>query len=253
MSRSISSLAAAGVLALVGSCLIASVASAQIFRHSDHDPSGFHHAEPNFDSCPNRLPHHFVPDVRLLDADSDSLVKIIEHLHRDAHSLSHGYEHSRGIESFVTRLERLQKHMHGILHQASHHGGISPGTVRHLQRDVGDSRELALRLDGELGHQAVDGALSRDFQTIAHMRELIAHQLFPILRRMEGELSGARRHSVPQHRRAIPVLPSILPEAAPLQPEHVQPVPAPVHPVRYNSIRRRVGRNVSAQLGGWSF
>lgn len=133
-------------------------------------------------------------NVHRLDSYADRLAEYAEHLHDDAHQLSQDYHHSAAIEAYVVRLERLQHHMHEILHDAARTGRQSTAMVRHLQSDVATSRTLLKRLYGELQHQGIDGARSRDYQLMAHMRRIIANSAYPLLNQMNNELSGYSVH-----------------------------------------------------------
>lgn len=130
------------------------------------------------------------PNLQRLDQYSDRLAKIAEHLHEDAHQLSQDYEHSASIEGYVDQLEHLQEHMHEILHQTAQTGNRAGSTVEHIKGDVIQSKTLMNRLYGELQHQGFDGARTNDFRAMAHMREIIVRDAFPLVRAMERELYG---------------------------------------------------------------
>ena len=112
------------------------------------------------------------PNLTQLDALSDRLAMIAQHLHQDAHQLSQDHQHSASIEAFVDRLDRLQTHMHELLHNAPAWGPQSMGVVHHAKGDVSQAKDLMRRLYGELQHQGNDGARESDFQAMAHMPNL---------------------------------------------------------------------------------
>jgi len=159
---------------------------AQGRHHDDHHDS--HHDDYHFDHDWERPVH--TPDLQKLDQFSDRLAKIAEHLHEDAHKLSQDYEHSASIGSYVEQLEHLQEHMHKILHQTAHTGNRARSAVEHIKGDVTKSKTLMNRLYGELQHQGFDGARTNDFRAMAHMREIIVRDAFPLVRAMESELYG---------------------------------------------------------------
>ncbi len=128
------------------------------------------------------------PDVNKLDRWADQLAEAAKHLHEDAHELGQDYEHSRGIEAYVARLDRLNEHMHEILHRAADRHHLSSSELRHVAKDVQEVRRLAIRLDGELEHQRYDGARTHDFHALDHMRQIIAREIFPLVRSMEYEM-----------------------------------------------------------------
>ena len=131
-----------------------------------------------------------VPNVAQLDAYSDQLAKVARHLHEDAHQLSQDYEHSAGIEHYVDSVDRLQQHMHEILHQTAASGYQSSTVIAHVKSDVRQVKSLLVRLYGELDHQGVDGARTQDFHLIAHMKQMIQAEAFPLIRKTEVELYG---------------------------------------------------------------
>ena len=137
------------------------------------------------------------PDLRQLDEFSDRLAKIAQHLHQDAHKLSQDYEHSRSIEGYVDQLDRLQEHMHHVLHDVARSGRRVAGAVEHIKDDVLKTKKLLNRLYGELRHQGFDGARTNDFYAMAHMREIIVRDAFPLVRLMESELYGFGSHAGP--------------------------------------------------------
>ncbi len=152
---------------------------------------GSHHGHNHYDHGHDHWDHPIhTPNLIRLDQLSDRLEKIAEHLHEDAHQLSQDYEHSVSIEGYVDRLDRLQKHMHEILHYQAESGFSSYNAIRHIKSDVAESKALMSRLYGELQHQGYDGARPSDFRAMAHMRQIIAHEAFPLLRSMESELYG---------------------------------------------------------------
>ncbi len=159
---------------------------AQGHQHDDHHDS--HHDDYRFDHDWERPVH--TPDLHKLDEYSDRLAKIAEHLHEDAHKLSQDYEHSASIEGYVEQLEHLQEHMHKILHQTAQTGQRARSAVEHVKGDVTKSKTLMNRLYGELQHQGFDGARTNDFRAMAHMREIIVRDAFPLVRAMESELHG---------------------------------------------------------------
>lgn len=140
---------------------------------------------------PDLYDDHYVahrPDVYKLDRWADKLAEAAKHLHEDAHELGQDYEHSAGIEAYVARLDRLNEHMHEILHYAAERHYLSNSSLRHVANDVQQVRQLAIRLDGELQHQRYDGARTRDFHALDHMRQIIAREIIPLVRSMEYEM-----------------------------------------------------------------
>jgi hypothetical protein len=164
-----------------------------------HDDDHGHHDDYDWDHDWERPVH--TPNLSRLDQYSDRLEKIAEHLHEDAHKLSQDYQHSASIENYVEQLEHLQKHMHGILHQVSKSGQRAASAVQHIKGDVNKSKNLMNRLYGELKHQGFDGARTNDFRAMAHMREIIVRDAFPLVRAMESELYGYQQQAPVQQYR----------------------------------------------------
>ncbi|MCA9137652.1 MAG: hypothetical protein KDB00_12865 [Planctomycetales bacterium] len=138
--------------------------------------------------------HH--ADVIKLDDWADKLAESAKHLHEDAHQLGQDYEHSEGIEASVAKLDRLNEHMHEILHHAADRQYLSASEIRHVSNDVAQVRRLAVVLDRELEHQRFDGARTQDFHALDHMRQILAGEVFPLVRNMEFELDF---RSTPHH------------------------------------------------------
>lgn len=178
----------------------------RIDRHTypvdHHDDDHGHHDDYEWDHDWERPVH--TPNLSRLDQYSDRLEKIAEHLHDDAHKLSQDYQHSASIENYVEQLENLQRHMHGILHQVSKTGHRAASAVEHIKGDVNKSKTLMNRLYGELKHQGFDGARTNDFRAMAHMREIIVRDAFPLVRAMESELYGYQQHA-PVYQQQAPV------------------------------------------------
>ncbi len=187
MTRPFALLAAFAVMITAVEC------SAQgIHRHPSHGHDYWHH-------------DFHTPDVVQLDAYADQLAKVARHLHEDAHQLSQDYEHSESIERYVDNVDRLQQHLHEILHGAVESGYQSSSLFVHAKNDVRQVRSLMGRLYRELEHQGYDGARTQDFHAIAHMRQVIVQEAYPLIRQMETELYGYAldRHSISTHRRPI--------------------------------------------------
>ena len=200
----------AAVLAIV---LIAATSNAQYPTYPVSDGQGFispcpsqralvdHHGSYR----PDLHSDHFVahrPDVDKLDQYADQLAAAAKHLHEDAHQLGQDYEHSQSIEAYVQRLDRLNEHMHEILHRAAERRHLSNYEIRHVAMDVLNVRGLATRLDAELEHQRIDGARTQDFVSLDHMRQILAGEVFQLVRRMEYELdyrSTAHHASTASH------------------------------------------------------
>ena len=198
MSR-IAKFAFTALPATLAIALVASTASAQ-YGGSHYDRL----ARPDCPSAQQRVdrsyrpvaPVHQTTDVRKLDRLADQLIEAAKHLHEDAHQLGQDYEHSATIEATVDRLDRLNKHMHNILHLATRRGYLTSGEMRHISGDVQQIRSLAIRLDKELEHQRFDGARPHDYQSLDHMRQVIASEVFTRVRSMEYELNF---RSTPHH------------------------------------------------------
>jgi len=177
-------------LAVLSVALVATNAHAQS-RHSSHGSHWGH--LPAHDYW-----HHnvHVPDVAQLDRDANTLASIARHLHEDAHELSQDYHHSEAIEHYVDKIDRLQHHMHELLHDAVVSGRQSSGLISHIKSDVRQVKSLLSQLYGELSHQGFDGARPNDFQLMAHMRQIIVQQAYPLAKKMEAELCGFNSHSI---------------------------------------------------------
>ena len=196
MLRSLSLLAALALTAVVSSN--ASAQSHPIVPGHGGIGQGYHHfgyhGSGNYQS--HRFDHDYwhhevhVPDIAQLDTYSDQLAKVARHLHEDAHQLSQDYEHSEAIEHYVDRVDRLQKHMHEILHEAAEQGVVSTVLISHVKSDVRSVASLVSQLDGQLSHQAKDGARTADFHAISHMRQIIASEMRPLLQQINVELYG---------------------------------------------------------------
>ncbi|MEO1614630.1 MAG: hypothetical protein AAFV88_02195 [Planctomycetota bacterium] len=132
------------------------------------------------------------PDVRLLDELADQLALAARHLHEDAHRLGNDYVHSARIEFYTSRFDRLNEHLHEMLHRAADRGHLSSFEMRYVARDVQDVRSLATRLDDELAQQKLHGARPCDFTSLDHMREVLALEVFPVIRQMELQLDTRR-------------------------------------------------------------
>lgn len=128
------------------------------------------------------------PNVVHLDQWADQLAKAAKHLHEDAHELGQDYEHSQGIEASVDRLDHLNEHMHNILHVAADRHYLTQSEIQHIAKDLRDVRKLAIDLDRDLEHQRHDGARTHDFHSLNHMRQILSHEVFPLVRKMEYEL-----------------------------------------------------------------
>lgn len=176
-------------------------ASAQSFRFGFSNGgfsigTGGRHLPPSYTSHHSNSYHsgshssYHSPNVRLLDQQADQLAEVVKHLHDDAHQLMQNYEHSREIESFVSRLEVLTEHMHDLLHGANNRGHLSASLERHLGEDVRTARSLIQALDSNLHHQGFDGALTRDYHHMTHMRSVIANEATPLLRSLDMNLFG---------------------------------------------------------------
>ncbi len=153
--------------------------------------------------------HAHTPDLIQLDHLSDRLANIAGHLHEDAHQLSQDYHHSRTIECLVDQLHQLQQHMHLVLHQSARSAFQRSSVIGHMRSDVRQTDILLKRLHGELQHQSVDGTRPSDLCLIAHMRQIIVGNAFPLVRLMESELFGFNRvmnhpHVSQQHSFGIP-------------------------------------------------
>ena len=195
MNRSLTALA----LALFATLAAGSQsASAQSFRfgissHGITIGTGRHNTPSGYTSHHSSSYHsgsHHTPNVHLLDQQADQLAEVVKHLHDDAHQLMQNYEHSREIESFVSQLEDLTEHIHELLHGASNRGYLSASLEHHLGDDVRKARSLIRALDSNLHHQGFDGALTRDYHHMTHMRTVIASEATPLLRSLDMNLFG---------------------------------------------------------------
>lgn len=185
--------------ALLAFALFAATSSAQYqvypatggYGSNSTCPSAQRYATPYQSYRPDLHQRQFVShraDVVKLDQWADKLAEAAKHLHEDAHELGQDYEHSQGIEAYVTKLDHLNEHMHEILHRAVDRRHLSMSEIRHVSGDVSQVRRLAILLDRELEHQRYDGARTQDFQALDHMRQILAAEVFPLVRNMEFEL-----------------------------------------------------------------
>ncbi|TWT54007.1 hypothetical protein Pla22_16410 [Rubripirellula amarantea] len=169
--------------------------SISIGRHSSHHDSHFdsHHTSRHLSHHSGGIGHiRHTPNIERLDNYADQLAEVARHLHDDAHMLSQDYEHSTAIEAYVSQLERVQEHLHEILHHSANRGRVSLGLIGHVQSDFRQVERLVSKLDRQLSHQTIDGARTRDFHTIRHMRGVIASEMRPLLSRVNQELYGFR-------------------------------------------------------------
>ena len=78
--------------------------------------------------------------------------------------------------------------------------------IRHIKDDLIETKALLNRLYGEIRHHGYDGARPNDFQLMAHMRQIIVNESFPLVRAMEAELYGFNRVIPTRHQTlSVPV------------------------------------------------
>lgn len=127
-------------------------------------------------------------DVRRLEQYADELALVASHLHDDVRDLKCPRAQSQALMHYVTELEALQHHLHEILRDAVDRGGASSRLIGYVTSDFRDARTLATRLGQELDRQLQNGVQGRDARRILHMREIIAHEMLPLLSRVDREL-----------------------------------------------------------------
>ncbi|HBE70251.1 MAG TPA: hypothetical protein DDW52_19045 [Planctomycetaceae bacterium] len=115
---------------------------------------------------------------------------VCTHLHSDAHQLSAGYHNSAGIKLYIRRLDNLKQHMHQMLASAAATGSYSYHTETILRQDITSVRSLLERFYGLVNNQAVTGVCPQDQALLDHMEQVILHEAFPLLVRIEVELYG---------------------------------------------------------------
>lgn len=115
---------------------------------------------------------------------------VCTHLHSDAHQLSTGYHNSAGIKLYIRRLDNLKQHMHQMLASAAATGTYSYHTETILRQDVTSVRSLLERFYALVNNQAINGVCPQDQALLDHMEQVILHEAFPLLVRIEVELYG---------------------------------------------------------------
>ncbi len=144
-----------------------------------HDAYDFH----------NRNVRHQCDAARLTAAVAD-LGEVCQHLHADAHELSPGYANSAAIEAYISQLDRLKQHMHQTLSQVTATNSYTSSVDRHIKSDTSEVRLVLTQFYGVVAGQAAIGACAEDMHLLEHMEEIILHEAFPLLGRLESELYG---------------------------------------------------------------
>ncbi|MCA9126680.1 MAG: hypothetical protein KDB22_06335 [Planctomycetales bacterium] len=134
--------------------------------------------------------HRHGPDLARLTALVGELEEVCRHLHEDAHGLSQDYRNSQAIETYVDRLDRLKVHMHEMLTDASRLGTYTSSLDQHIKHDTIESQGLLNDLYGLITGQTFEGARAQDHSMLLHMQEVILHEAYPLLSRVEVELYG---------------------------------------------------------------
>ncbi|GAB5403014.1 MAG: hypothetical protein Aurels2KO_12450 [Aureliella sp.] len=148
--------------------------------HGAHSHSAFRHEASPRHQC----------DVARLTNMVGELGVVCTHLHDDVHHLSQDYSNSAALEAYVSRLDRLKRHTHDMLVQAASSGTYSTHTERFLKRDISDVRSLLEQFYSLVTGQACAGARGHDLRLLEHMEQVILHEAFPLLVRIEVELFG---------------------------------------------------------------
>ncbi len=129
-------------------------------------------------------------DVARLTNMVGELEAVCTHLHEDVHQLSQDYGNSAALEAYISRLDRLKEHTHEMLIQAASTGTYSSHTERFLKRDISDVRSLLEKFYSLVTGQACVGARDHDLHLLDHMEQVILHEAYPLLVRIEVELYG---------------------------------------------------------------
>lgn len=148
--------------------------------HSRNVHSHGFHSQPARHQC----------DVARLSNMIGELEEVCTHLHEDTHQLSQDYANSAALEAYVSRLERLKQHTHQMVLEAASSGAYSSHTEQFVKRDMADVRSLLEQFYGLVSGQACIGARDHDLHLLEHMQEVIVHEAFPLLVRIEVELYG---------------------------------------------------------------
>lgn len=132
-------------------------------------------------------------NVHRLSSLVGQLEEVCSHLHGDAHSLSQDYANSAAIERYISELEQLKVHMHEMLEEAAAHHAYSASVERHIKHDTTEVRNLLNVFYSLIEGQAYMGARPADQALLDHMQEIVLHEAYPLLGRVETELYGRPR------------------------------------------------------------
>lgn len=134
--------------------------------------------------------HRHSPDMVCLTNLVGEMGEVCRHLHEDAHNLSQDYRNSEAIEVFIHRLDRLKIHMHELLTDAARRGLYSSSLDRHIKQDVAEVQQLLSEFYRHIQDQAFEGVRPCDHKLLVHMEEIVVHEAFPLLCRIETQLYG---------------------------------------------------------------